>query len=81
MEGMFILSTIHSILTKLKGFEAGQSTGVKDKIVVHYGGKCYLLKIEELPQLDITEKDLSKNRALTREQVEIFKHLNYLKED
>lgn len=78
MMGIIIL--LHNVLNRLKGFDAGYSSSHGDKMVLLHEGKYYLLKLEELPEVVVTDKDRVKYKSLEDKFIKIDKYLGKLAE-
>lgn len=63
MSMLEIIRKIANILEQMKGFDTGYTTGVKDKMLLDYEGKRYILSIKEIeePSEDMSD-DLDKIR-------------------
>ena len=45
----FIIN-LHRVLNYIKGFNAGYSTSIGNKMIIEYEGKTYFAKFEERPE-------------------------------
>lgn len=60
MSNLKVIHTLSDNLNRLKGFEAGYTTGNKSEMLFSFEGKVYKLSLESLPETSLEMDHIDK---------------------